>query len=53
MSSIDNLSTDVNIRITDLENNLEDKADKLDEQKVDRKLLGDLLISLGEKIASK
>ncbi len=53
MSSIDNLSTDVNIRITDLENALEDKADKLDEQKVDRKLLGDLLISLGEKIASK
>ncbi len=53
MSSIDNLSTDINIRITDLENALEDKADKLDEQKVDRKLLGDLLISLGEKIASK
>ena len=53
MSSIDNLSTDVNIRITDLENALEDKADKLDEQKVDKKLLGDLLISLGEKISSK
>ncbi len=53
MSSIDNLSTDINIRITDLENALEDKADKLDDQKVDRKLLGDLLISLGEKIASK
>jgi len=53
MSSIDNLSTDVNIRITDLENAIEDKADKLDEQKVDRKLLGDLLVSLGEKIAAK
>lgn len=53
MSSIDNLSTDINIRITDLENALEDKADKLDEQKVDRKQLGDLLVSLGEKIASK
>jgi gas vesicle protein len=53
MSSIDNLSTDINIRITDLENLLEDKADKLDDQKVDRKLLGDLLISLGEKISSK
>lgn len=53
MSSIDNLSTDINIRITDLENALEDKSDKLDEQKVDRKLLGDLLISLGEKIAAK
>ena len=53
MSSIDNLSTDVNIRITDLENALEDKADKLDEQKVDKKILADLLISLGEKISSK
>ena len=53
MSSIDNLSTDINIRITDLENSLEDKADKLDDQKVDKKLLGDLLISLGEKLASK
>ena len=53
MSSIDNLSTDVNIRITDLENSLEDKADKLDDQKVDKKLLGELLVSLGEKIASK
>lgn len=53
MTSIDNLSTDINIRITDLENTLEDKADKLDDKKVDRKLLGDLLISLGEKIASK
>ena len=53
MSSIDNLSTDINIRITDLENALEDKADKLDEQKVDKKLLGDLLISLGENISTK
>lgn len=53
MANIDNLSTDVNIRITDLENALEDKADQLDDKKVDRKLLGDLLISLGEKIASK
>ena len=53
MTSLDNLSTDVNIRITDLEHALEDKADKLNDQKVDKKLLGDLLISLGEKIASK
>ena len=52
-SSIDNLSTDINIRITDLENFLEDKADKLENQKVDKKLLGNLLISLGEKIGSK
>lgn len=53
MTSVDNLSTDINIRITDLENALEDKADKLSEQKVDKKTLGDLLISLGENIASK
>jgi len=53
ISSIDNLSTDINIRMTDLENSLEDKADKLDHQKVDKKLLGNLLISLGEKIGSK
>jgi len=53
MSSIDNLSTDINIRLTDLENSLEDKADKLDAHKVDKKILADLLISLGEKIASK
>ena len=50
MTAIDNLSTDVNIRITDLENALEDKADKLNEQKVDRDTLGSLLITLGEKI---
>lgn len=53
ITAIDNLSTDINIRITDLENALEDKADKLNQQKVDKKLLGDLLITLGEKIASK
>lgn len=48
--AIDNLSTDINIRITELEDKLEAKADELNEQKVDRKLLGDLLIKLGAKI---
>lgn len=51
--AIDNLSTDINIRITELEDNLADKADTLEAQKVDKKTLGDLLISLGEKISQK
>jgi hypothetical protein len=50
MQSIDSLSTDINIRITDLEDALNDKAEMLNEQKADRRDLGELLISLGEKI---
>ncbi|WP_034060975.1 hypothetical protein [Lacinutrix jangbogonensis] len=52
LQNIDNLSTDINIRITELENTLEDKANVLDEKKLDRKLFGDLLIKLGEKISN-
>jgi len=52
MQSIDSLSTDVNIRITDLEDSLQAKTEALTEEKVDRKELGKLLISLGEKISS-
>jgi hypothetical protein len=48
--TIDNLSTDLNIRLTDLENSLAEKADDLNHKKVDRNLLGTLLVSLGEKI---
>jgi len=51
LQNIDNLSTDINIRITDLENSFNDKADTLDDKKLDRKLLGDLLMNLGEKIS--
>lgn len=51
MQSIDSLSTDVNIRITDLEDSLNDKTETLAAQKVDKKELGKLLISLGEKIS--
>ena len=50
MTAIDSLSTDVNIRISDLEEALNDKAEALDAKKVDRSHLGDLLIKLGEKI---
>ena len=52
MQSIDSLSTDVNIRITDLEASLQAKTDALSEKKVDRRELGKLLINLGEKISS-
>ncbi len=52
MQSIDSLSTDVNIRITDLEDALNAKTDLLSEKKVDRRELGKLLINLGEKISS-
>ena len=51
LQNIDNLSTDINIRITELENTFEDKADALNEKKVDRKLLGELFTKLGEKIS--
>ncbi len=51
MQSIDSLSTDVNIRITDLEDSLNDKAETLDAKKVDKKELGKLLVTLGEKIS--
>lgn len=52
MQAIDSLSTDVNIRITDLEDALTNKIDDLEEKKLDRKQMGKLLISLGEKISS-
>ncbi|SHJ67375.1 fructose 1,6-bisphosphatase [Aquimarina spongiae] len=51
--AIDNLSTDINIRLTELEDKLADKAETLDAQKVDKKTLGDLLITLGENIQQK
>ncbi|RDK88358.1 fructose 1,6-bisphosphatase [Marinirhabdus gelatinilytica] len=52
MQSIDSLSTDVNIRITDVEDAMTAKTEALAESKVDRKQLGQLLISLGEKISN-
>lgn len=53
IQNIDNLSTDLNIRITELESNIENKLDDLDEKKVDRRQLGQLLVSLGEKIGKE
>jgi hypothetical protein len=51
LQSIDNLSTDVNIRITELEDSINNKLEVMDDKKLDRKLLGDLLVNLGEKIS--
>jgi len=53
IQNIDNLSTDLNIRITELESNIENKLDDLNEKKVDRRQLGQLLITLGEKIGEE
>ena len=50
MSSIDNLSTDLNIRITDLGSTLDENTKSLNHKKVDRATLGNLLVTLGEKI---
>lgn len=50
MSSIDNLNTDMNIRITELEKALENRLDKIDNQKVDRKALGKSLENIGKKL---
>ena len=51
LQNIDTLSTDINIRITDLENSINDKMYTLDKKKVNRKLLSELFIKLGEKIS--
>ena len=53
LQNIDTLSTDINIRISDIENSLNDKMDNLDDKKVNRKLLSELFIKLGEKISDK
>jgi archaellum component FlaC len=52
-TTLDNVSTDVNIRITELEKSLSDKIDDIETDKVNKKMLGKLLVDLGEKIASK
>lgn len=52
-TAIDNVSTDVNIRITELEDNLESKIEDISADSVNKKILGKLLIELGEKVSSK
>ncbi len=51
--NIDALATDINIRITDLERNLEDKTEDLLDRKVEKDTLADFLIELGENIRKK
>ncbi len=51
--SIDDVSTDINIRITELEDKLDTRFEDLEQNQLDKKELGDLLIQLGEKIQKK
>ncbi len=48
--SIDELGNDLDKKLAGLEINLNKKADKLQTSKVDKKVLGNLLVKLGEKI---
>ena len=52
-TSLDSIATDINIRITELEKNLADKMEDLEADSVNKKMLGKLLVDLGEKIAAK
>ena len=49
-TAIDNLSTDLNIRITELDDKLQHKAELLEDKKVDRRMLSELFIKLGNKL---
>ena len=50
-AAVDNLSTDINIRVTELQDSLESKLDEQDDAKLDRKKFGEMLIQLGNKIS--
>jgi len=52
-TTLDSVSTDVNIRITELEKNISSKIEDIEEDKVNREMLGKLLVELGERISSK
>ena len=51
--SIDDVSTDINIRITELEDKLESQFEEVQKDQIQKKELGDLLIELGERIRKK
>jgi len=50
LQKIDSIDTDVNIRITNLEDALNDKIEASNATNVNRKLLSDLFIKLGERL---
>jgi hypothetical protein len=52
-TALDSVATDVNIRITELEEKLEDRIESLDADKLDKKTFGTMLIELGEKVSKK
>ncbi|WP_299128854.1 fructose 1,6-bisphosphatase [uncultured Winogradskyella sp.] len=51
-SAIDNLSTDLNIRITELQDQLNNNIDELEAKKVSKATLSDLFIKLGTALNS-
>ncbi len=48
--SINDVSTDINIRITELEDKLEDRFEDIEKEQLNASQLGDLLIELGKKV---
>ncbi|MGB7394108.1 MAG: fructose 1,6-bisphosphatase [Pricia sp.] len=52
-TAIDTVATDVNIRITELEDKLEERIESLGQDKVDRNELGKMLKDLGERVSQK
>ena len=52
-TAIDNVATDVNIRITELEDKIDGRIENLEADKVDKKMLGKMLMDLGEKVSQK
>lgn len=52
-TAIDNVATDVNIRITELEAKIDEKVDNLEAGKVNRNALGKILMELGKKVSQK
>lgn len=52
MTAVDNFSTDVNIRISDLEQAMNDKVQELDDKKLDNNTIGDIFIKLGQNLKS-
>lgn len=50
LASIDNVSVDIDKRMAELEKTVSKRTDALEDKKVDKKALGNLLVKLGEKI---